>query len=61
MGIHYTTTYSSWLNQVETWFSILTRDVLRDAVWHSKEQLIEGLLRYQLLQSGAEEAAPKVV
>lgn len=44
--IHYTPTYSSWLNQVETWFSILTRDVLKDAVWRSKEQLIEELMRY---------------
>lgn len=46
MEIHYTPTYSSWLNQVETWFSILTRDVLKDAVWHSKDQLIEELMRY---------------
>lgn len=27
---HYTPTHASWLNQVEIWFSILTRAVLRD-------------------------------
>ena len=26
---HYTPTHASWLNQVEVWFSILTRAVLR--------------------------------
>lgn len=44
--VHYTPTYSSWLNQIEIWFSILTRDVLKDAVWHSKKQLIDTLLQY---------------
>jgi hypothetical protein len=27
--LHYTPTHVSWLNQVEVWFSILTRAVLR--------------------------------
>jgi len=27
---HYTPTHASWLNQVEVWFSILTRQALRD-------------------------------
>jgi transposase len=27
--IHYTPTYSSWLNQVERWFAYLTDDLLR--------------------------------
>jgi len=44
--IHYTPTYSSWLNQVEIFFGILTRDVLKDAVWKSKEQLVKELMRY---------------
>lgn len=44
--VHYTPTYSSWLNQIEIWFSILTRDVLKDAVWHSKKQLIDTLMQY---------------
>ena len=44
--LHYTPTYSSWLNQVEIWFNILTKDVLKGAVWHSREQLVEQLMEY---------------
>jgi len=44
--MHYTPTYSSWLNQIEIWFGILTRDVLKDGVWHSKKQLVSQLLEY---------------
>ncbi len=44
--MHFTPTYSSWLNLVELWFNILTKDVLKNAVWKSKEQLIEQLMEY---------------
>lgn len=44
--VHYTPTYASWLNQIEIWFSIMSRDVLKDSVWHSKEQLVRELMRY---------------
>jgi len=44
--MHYTPTYSSWLNQIEIWFNILSKDVLKGAVWHSKEQLVEQLMEY---------------
>jgi len=43
---YYTPTYSSWLNQIEIWFGILTRNVLKDAVWHSRQQLVEKLMLY---------------
>lgn len=43
---HYTPTYSSWLNQIEIWFSILTRDVLKDSVWKSNKELVDELMRY---------------
>jgi putative transposase len=46
INLHYTPTYSSWLNQVEIWFNILTKDVLKGAVWHSKQQLVDQLLEY---------------
>ena len=46
MTIHFTPTYSSWLNQVEIWFNILTKDVLKGAVWHSKEQLAKQIIQY---------------
>lgn len=44
--IYHTPTYSSWLNQVEIWFNILTKDVLKNAVWKSKEQLVKQLMEY---------------
>ncbi len=46
MTIHFTPTYSSWLNQVEIWFNILSKDVLKGAVWHSKEQLAGQIIQY---------------
>jgi len=44
--IYYTPTYSSWLNQIEIWFGILTKDVLKGGIWHSKKQLVDQLLQY---------------
>lgn len=46
MTIHFTPTYSSWLNQVEIWFNILSKDVLKGAVWQSKEQLANQIIQY---------------
>jgi len=36
---HFIPTYSSWLNQVECWFSILSRQALRGASFTSPQQL----------------------
>jgi transposase len=44
--MHFTPTYSSWLNQIEIWFNILSKDVLKGGVWHSKKQLVDQLLQY---------------
>ncbi len=44
--LHHTPTYSSWLNQVEIWFNILSKDVLKGAVWHSRQQLVDQLMEY---------------
>lgn len=44
--LHFTPTYSSWLNQVEIWFNILSKDVLKDGAWESKEQLVGQLMDY---------------
>jgi len=44
--MHFTPTYSSWLNQVEIWFNILTKDVIKDGIWQSTEQLSAQLLEY---------------
>lgn len=44
--LHFTPTYSSWLNQVEIWFNILTKDVVRGGIWQSSEQLASQLIEY---------------
>jgi transposase len=44
--IHYTPTYSSWLNQVEIWFSKIQRDVISRGVFTSVKDLARKLTRY---------------
>jgi transposase len=44
--LHFTPTSSSWLNQVETWFSILTERQLRRGVHRSVAELEVALLAY---------------
>lgn len=44
--LHFTPTYSSWLNQVEIWFNILTKDVVKGGIWKSSEQLASQLIEY---------------
>jgi transposase len=44
--MHYTPTYSSWLNQVELWFSKLKRDVLTRGIFTSVTDLARKLRRY---------------
>lgn len=41
--LHYTPTHGSWLNQVELWFSILSRRILRYGDYHGPDQLAEGI------------------
>jgi len=43
---HYTPTSASWLNQVEIWFNIMTRKVLRGASFDNVKQLIEAIEKY---------------
>jgi transposase len=40
---HFIPTYSSWLNQVECWFSILSRQALRGASFTSPRQLRQAI------------------
>ena len=44
--LHFTPTYSSWLNQVELWFSKIQRDVIARGVFTSTEDLARKLRRY---------------
>ena len=43
---HFTPTYSSWLNQVEIWFSKIERDVIARGVLTSVRDLARKLMRY---------------
>jgi len=43
---HYTPTHASWLNQVEVWFSILTRAVLRGLSATNPRQVCEAIDRF---------------
>lgn len=38
---HFTPTSASWLNQVETWFSVLTRQAIRRGSFRSVRELVE--------------------
>jgi len=44
--IHFTPTYSSWLNQVEIWFSRIERDVIARGIFTSVKDLSRKLMRY---------------
>lgn len=46
--------YSSWLNQVEIWFSKIQRDVIVRGIFSSKVDLARKLMRYihPLVQAG---------
>jgi len=44
--LHFTPTYSSWLNQVEPWFAKIERDVIARGVFSSVPDLKRKLMRY---------------
>lgn len=44
--LHYTPTYSSWLNQVELWFAKIERDVIARGIFTSITDLRRKLMRY---------------
>jgi transposase len=43
---HFTPTYSSWLNQVEIWFSKIERDLIARGIFTSKADLRRKLMQY---------------
>ena len=43
---HYTPKHSSWLNQIEIWFSILVRKLLRRESFRSTDQLKDRMLQF---------------
>jgi len=44
--MHYTPTYSSWLNQIELWFAKIERDVIARGIFTSVTDLARQLRRY---------------
>lgn len=44
--LHFTPTYSSWLNQVEIWFARIEREVIARGVFTSVKDLARKLMRY---------------
>ncbi len=46
VSFHFTPTGSSWLNQVETWFGIITRQAIRRGTFGSVRQLINTINAY---------------
>jgi transposase len=54
--LHFTPTYSSWLNQVELWFAKIERDVLARGVFTSVTDLKRRIMRY--IRSYNDDAKP---
>ncbi len=44
--LHFTPTYASWLNQIEIWFNILSKDVLKGGIWKSTKQMADQIIEY---------------
>jgi transposase len=44
--LHYTPTYSSWLNQVELWFAKIERDIIARGIFTSVSDLRRKLMQY---------------
>jgi transposase len=44
--LHFTPTYSSWLNQIEIWFARIEREVIARGVFTSVKDLSRKLMRY---------------
>ena len=49
--MHYTPTYSSWLNQVEAWFGRIERDCIARGIFTSTQDLRRKLLQYITLHN----------
>jgi len=53
---HFTPTYSSWLNQIECWFSILSRNALKGASFTSPQQVRDAIDKF--VKAHNQKAAP---
>jgi putative transposase len=46
LHLTFTPTHASWLNQIEIWFGILTRKVIRRGIFKSRDELVQRLLTF---------------
>jgi transposase len=46
LHLKFTPTHASWLNQIEIWFGILTRKVVRRGIFKSREELVAKLMDF---------------
>jgi len=44
--LHYTPTYSSWLNQVERWFGLITQQAIRRGSFRTVKELVQKIDAY---------------
>ena len=54
--LHFTPTSASWMNQIEIWFGILTRQAVRRGSFNSAQALMRAIYRY--IQHWNKQAAP---
>jgi transposase len=46
LHLSFTPTHASWLNQIEIWFGILTRKVVRRGIFKSRDELVDRLMGF---------------
>ena len=56
LHLAFTPTHASWLNQIEIWFGILTRKVVRRGIFASRQELVAKIMSF--IESYNEEARP---
>jgi transposase len=56
LHLTFTPTHASWLNQIEIWFGILTRKVVRRGIFRSREELVDRLMNF--IKAYNQEARP---
>jgi transposase len=54
VALHFTPTYSSWLNKVELWFAKIERDLLARGIFTSVADLARKIRRYPSRQQNTE-------
>lgn len=56
LHLAFTPTHASWLNQIEIWFGILTRKVVRRGIFSSRQELVAKMMSF--IESYNQEARP---